>query len=70
MVALDRDKSGKIQRRRTCTVSPPGEESVCQDRSDPDHLVHCCYRNMCNVNVSPTFPPDKHAVDSSHTSNG
>ena len=70
MVVLDRFKSGDIQQRRTCTVSPPGARFVCEDPSDPNHLVYCCYDNMCNVNVSLTFPTVKTSDESSHSNNG
>lgn len=56
MVYLDRYKSGEIRETRTCSPEDHGTtRMICED-STPDHNVNCCHFNMCNADITLTFP--------------
>jgi len=57
MVYLDRFTTGEEQQNRACSPSDDGDTFYCRSTDDPNHVVNCCYYNMCNADVKLTFPP-------------
>ena len=49
-------KTGEIMRRKTCTNPDLGDRLSCYNPPTPTSVAHCCYYNMCNTDITLTFP--------------
>ncbi|KAL9958443.1 hypothetical protein ACROYT_G035455 [Oculina patagonica] len=62
IVYIDREENGDIYQTRSCTEEDPAPRMLCEghDRepADPNHIAHCCYKDMCNTadKVNLTLP--------------
>jgi hypothetical protein len=64
LTILKRNEAGKVTRRRSCGYDRPLHRMTCEPNANNDHLLiyHCCYYNMCNINVNVTLPTIRPAV--------
>ena len=48
--------TGEIMWRKSCTNSENGDRLLCYNPPTPTSVAHCCYYNMCNTDITLTFP--------------
>ena len=49
-------QTGQIVRRKDCANSDGSELTSCLFSASSTYVSHCCYYNMCNTDISLTFP--------------
>ena len=49
-------ETGQIIRTKSYTISDFGEKRLCYNPPTPTNVAHCCYYNMCNTDITLTFP--------------
>ena len=57
LVVLDRYRNEEIRHYKSCTKMGKGSRFTCENPPTVDHILSCCYRNMCNADIHLTFPP-------------
>ena len=58
MVTLEKVvQTGEIMHMKSCTQSHFGDKLSCYNHPTATNVAHCCYYNMCNTDITLTFPP-------------